>query len=44
MGVPRYLIASAERIAVENNGLKGIGTKNGSYRKVPKENVSRMEG
>jgi len=42
--VPRYLIASAERIAVENKGFRGLGTKNGSYWKVLKDLVSRSGG
>jgi len=36
------LIASAERIAVENKRFRGLATKNGSYRKVPRDLVSRM--
>jgi len=38
------LIASAERIAEENKGFGGLGTKNGSYRKVSKDLVSRSGG
>jgi len=38
------LITSAERIAVENKGFRGLGTKNGSYRKIPRDLVSRSGG
>ena len=38
------MIASAERIAVENKGYRGLGTKNCSYWKVPKDLVSRSGG
>jgi len=38
------LIASAERIAVENKGFRDLGTKNGSNLKVPRDLVSRSGG
>ena len=38
------MIASAERIAVENKEFRDLGTRNGSYWKPRKELVSRMEG
>ena len=43
IGVSSYLITSAEIIAAENE-VRGLGTKNGSYRKVPKDLASRSGG
>jgi len=44
IGVSSYLITSAEIIAAENKEFRGLGTKNGSYRKVPKDSASRSGG
>ena len=38
------MIASVERIAVENKEFRGLGMKNGSYWKVSKGLVSRSGG